>query len=168
LHEVSIQEAMNTYYDLADEEDDRLKSVPLPDTRRQILGEYDYKRNLLKLTVPTLDQRISNINNEDKIRFASQIKAAANDPELDIDANTRDLVNQAFEIFNGFMATVDSQQIKGSENATEIKRNMKQNAIEQLNAIGSKDQSGVVKQITRMSFKGLMSYKVHDARNTIR
>lgn len=168
LNEVTIQEAMNTYFDLSDEEDSRLKGVPLPDARRQILDEYDYKRNVLKMTVPFLDERISKLNNEDKVIFASKVRAAANDPGLTIAPEVRDLVNQSFEVFNGFMSAINSPQIVNSENATEVKRTLKSQALDQLDALSSKDTSGVVKQIIRNSFKGLMTYKVHDAQNTIR
>jgi tRNA A37 N6-isopentenylltransferase MiaA len=123
----------------------------------------------MMIAVPYLAERLQNMaNNEVKAQFINNVYSIANMPDAEISSVTRDNINKAYDIYNNFITIVDSPEIKNANNSPEIKRNLKQNALDELNQLASEDQSGIVKQLIRIAFKGLMNAKSRDAQNTIR
>jgi hypothetical protein len=169
LDEVIMQDTMNAYFDLNDQETEALNGVASPDSRRMILDKFQEQRRNMMLAVPYLAERLQNMaNNEVKAQFINNVYSIANMPDAEISSVTRDNINKAYDIYNNFITIVDSPEIKNANNSPEIKRNLKQNALDELNQLASEDQSGIVKQLIRIAFKGLMNAKSRDAQNTIR
>jgi len=92
----------------------------------------------------------------------------ANDPDVDVDPEVRDAVNTSYDVYKKFISDVNSDTIVGASNSTEIKRILKDQALQELNVLAKEDKSGIVKELIRNSFKGLMNAKVRDAQNTIK
>ena len=168
INEVTMQNAINEYFDLYDQESKALVNNALGDSRRQILDDYENRRRVLKLGTPYLTQRIEKLaNNEEKAKFLSSVQTLNNSEEINVSKETKDYVNQAFDVYHNFMYRVNSADILTASNSAEIKRNLKARAFAQLEDLSRADSSGVVKQITRIAFKGLMNARSRDAQNTV-
>jgi hypothetical protein len=169
LDEVVLQDAVNTYFDLDEEESVQLQQVSNPDTRRQLLQVTTEKKRLMQVQIPMLEQRIRNMaDNEEKTKFLNNVYQIANDPKVSIDQNTRNAVNGAYEVYGKFLSDLNDDNIRLASNATEIKRTLKTKAMFDLQELAKQDESGIIKELIRNAFKGLMNGKVHDASNTIK
>jgi hypothetical protein len=168
LNEVVMQDSVNAYYDLTDEETSALVGKILPDERRTVLDRYAEKKKQMLLTTPYLEEKIGNFaNNEAKAKFLNDVYSIVNDTNVNIDPNVRSTVTRAFQVYNNFMASVNSIEVRQASNSTEIKRTLKQNALQELTTLSNMDDTKTVEQLVRISFKGLMNAKSRDAQNTI-
>jgi hypothetical protein len=169
LEEVVLQDAINTYFDLDDEENANLQGVANPSTRRQIMAVTTEKKRIMQIQIPMLGERLRNMaDNEEKTKFLNNVYQVANDPEVTIDQSTRDSVNNAYSVYEKFLYEINLEQVRQASNSSEIKRTLKTQAMLDLQELSDQDQSGIVKELIRNSFKGLMNAKVHDAQNTIK
>lgn len=169
LDEVLMQDTINAYFDLDDQETAELQNVVSADVRRQIINRYTELKQNMTLSVPYLAERLQNMaDNEAKAQFLNNVYSIANMSDVDIPTDTRNNVNEAYDIYNNFITSVERPEIKNAENSAAIKRFIKQDALDQLDALAERDQSGIVKQLIRVAFKGLMNAKSRDAQNTIR
>jgi hypothetical protein len=169
LEEVVLQDAVNAYFDLDDEENANLSGVANPSTRRQIMAVTTEKKRIMQIQIPMLEQRLRNMaDNEEKTKFLNNVYQVANDPEVTIDQNTRDSVNNAYSIYEKFLYEINLEPVREASNSSEIKRTLKTQAMFDLQELADQDESGIVKELIRNSFKGLMNAKVRDAQNTIK
>ena len=169
LSEVTLQDSVNKYFDLDDEETRLLEGMSSADSRRTILQQTTEKKRLMKMQIPALEGRIANMaDNEEKTKFLSDVYLIANDPDVDIDPATRESVNQAYDVYNQFLSDIEQDVVRLSSNSSEIKRTFKTRTLIELEAIAAQDESGVVKELLRSSIKGLMNAKSRDAQNTIK
>jgi hypothetical protein len=168
LDEVTLQESINNYYDIEDEESLQLSTTPLADDRRNIIMRHQELRRLMKLQTPKLETRISNMaDNEEKTKFLTNAYTVANDQSIDIKQETRDSVNAAYAIYEKFLLDTESETTRLASNSSDMKRSFRDDAFIALEALAKEDESGVVKELFRHSLKGLMNAKSRDARNTI-
>ena len=168
LDEVTLQESINNYYDIEDQESLQLSTTPLADDRRNIIMRHQELRRLMKLQTPKLETRISNMaNNEEKTKFLTNAYTVANDQSIDIKQETRDSVNAAYAIYEKFLLDTESETTRLASNSSDMKRSFRDDAFIALEALAKEDESGVVKELFRHSLKGLMNAKSRDARNTI-
>jgi hypothetical protein len=168
LDEVTLQDAINVYFDIDDEETAMLEGITDPAQRKAILDINTEKKRGMKIQIPTLEARVANLaDNEEKTKFLSNVFQLANDPSVDIDQKTRDSVNTAYDIYKKFISNANSDTIIDASNSTDVKRALKDQALQELNLLAKEDKSGVVRELIRNSFKGLMNAKVRDAQNTI-
>ena len=107
-------------------------------------------------------------DNEEKTKFLNNVYQVANDPEVTINQNTRDSVNNAYSIYEKFLYEINLEPVREASNSSEIKRTLKTQAMFDLQELADQDESGIVKELIRNSFKGLMNAKVRDAQNTIK
>ncbi len=168
LDEVTLQQSINDYFDIEDQESLQLSTTPLPDDRRSIIMRHQELRRLLKLQTPKLETRLENIaNNEAKTKFLTDAYTVANDPDIDIKPEVRSSVNAAFKIYEKFLLDTESETTRLASNSSDMKRAFRDDAFVELEALIKQDESGVVKELFRHSLKGLMNAKSRDARNTI-
>ena len=169
LDEVTLQDSINVYFDIDDEETAMLEGITDPAQRKAILDLNTAKKRNMKIQVPTLEARVANLaDNEEKTKFLSNVFQVANDPDVDVDPEVRDAVNTSYDVYKKFLSDVNSDSIVGASNSTQVKRALKDQALEELNLLAKEDESGIVKELIRNSFKGLMNAKVRDAQNTIK
>lgn len=169
LEEVVLQDVVNAYFDLDDEENANLTGVVNPSTRRQIMAVTTEKKRIMQIQVPMLEQRIRNMaDNEEKTKFLNNVYQVANDPDVNIEQNTRDSVNMAYGVYEKFLNDINLDHVRQASNSVEIKRTLKTQAMFELQELANQDESGIIKELIRNSFKGLMNAKVHDAQNTIK
>ena len=169
LEEVVLQDAVNAYFDLDDEENASLTGVVNPSTRRQIMAVTTEKKRIMQIQIPMLEQRIRNMaDNEAKTKFLNNVYQIANNPEVAIEQNTRDSVNNAYFVYEKFLNDINLDHVRQASNSTEIKRTLKTQAMFDLQELADQDESGIVKELIRNSFKGLINAKVQDAQNTIK
>lgn len=169
LDEVTLQDSINVYFDIDDEETTMLEGVTDPAQRKAILDINTEKKRGMKIQVPTLEARVANLaDNEEKTKFLSNVFQVANDPDVDVDPKTRDAVNASYDVYKKFLSNVNSDTVIQADNSTDVKRALKDQALQELNLLAKEDESGVVKELIRNSFKGLMNAKVRDAQNTIK
>lgn len=169
LDEVALQDSINVYFDIDEEETAMLEGVTDPAQRKAILDLNTAKKRNMKIQVPTLEARVANLaDNEEKTKFLSNVFQVANDPDVNVEPEVRDAVNASYDVYKKFLSDVNSDTIIGASNSTEVKRILKDQALQQLNVLAKEDKSGVVKELIRNSFKGLMNAKVRDAQNTIK
>jgi hypothetical protein len=168
LDEVTLQDSVNRYFELDDEETNQIKGTPLPDDRRSIIMRFEERKRLMKISTPMLESRVSNMaNNEEKTRFLNNVYLAANDQNVNIDPKTRESVNTAYNIYNNFLNQIERDEIRLASNSAAIKRHYKEQAMLELLELSKQDESGAVKELIRNSLRGLMNAKSRDAQNTI-
>jgi hypothetical protein len=168
LDEVTLQESINNYYDLEDQETLQLSTTPLADERRNIIMRHQELKRLMKIQTPKLENQISNIaNNEKKTKFLTDAYLVANDKSIDIKPEVRSSVNAAFDIYEDFLLKTECETTRLASNSSDMKRAFRDDAFVELEALIEQDKSGVVKELFRYSLKGLMNAKSRDARNTI-
>jgi hypothetical protein len=168
LDEVTLQETINNYFDIEDEESLQLATTPLPDARRSIIKRHQEQKRLMKLQTPKLETRLENMaDNEAKTKFLTNAYSVANDPDVDIKQETRDSVNKALAIYEDFLLKTESETTRLASNSSDMKRAFRDKAFLELEALAKADESGVVKELLRHSIRGLMNAKSRDARNTI-
>ena len=169
LEEVVLQDAVNAYFDLDDQENANLTGVVNPSTRRQIMAVTTEKKRIMQIQIPMLEQRIRNMaDNEEKTKFLNNVYQVANDPDVNVEQNTKDSVNKAYSVYEKFLNDINLEHVRQASNSVEIKRTLKTQAMFDLQELANQDESGIVKELIRNSFKGLMNAKVHDAQNTIK
>jgi hypothetical protein len=168
LDEVTLQESINNYFDLEEQESLQLSTTPLPDDRKNIIMRHQELRRLMKLQTPKLETRLENIaDNEEKTKFLTNAYTVANDPDINIKPEVRSAVNDAFAIYEDFLLKTESETTRLASNSSDMKRSFRDDAFVELEALIKQDKSGVVKELFRHSLKGLMNAKSRDARNTI-
>jgi hypothetical protein len=169
LDEVTMQDSINKYFELDDEETNQIKGTPLPDDRRSIIMRFEERKRLMKISTPMLESRVSNMaDNEEKTRFLNNVYLAANDQSIDIAPETRKAVNDAYDIYNNFLSEIERDQVRLASNSAAMKRHYKEQAMIQLLELSKQDESGAVKELIRNSLRGLMNAKSRDAENTIK
>lgn len=163
---VTMQQHVNAYYDLAQQEADALRSIPFSqmDTRKSIVSSYQDKRRILKLQVPGLETFIaSGVDNTDALDFINNAYAYANDTTANIPKDLAKKIINAHDIYQQFMDyanQIDSLQIS---NASEVKLAEKQRAIAQIENIIQSDNTNVVDQYFKYGLLKLMTAKSRDA-----
>jgi hypothetical protein len=168
LNDVAMQEMENAYYDLDDQEEKELALAIQPDDRRAIINDYKKRRNLMKMQTPALEDYInSGSRNKEKYEFLNNVIALSRDENIDIDPRARAYVEEAYKIFDGFMVFADSDYARNHYDPAELKHAKKLEVLNELETLASEDKSGIVKQLIRISFRGLMNSKSREADGTI-
>jgi hypothetical protein len=163
---VILQEYANAYYDLADLEAEDLRTIPFTDVtlRRSALGAYQKKREEFMLKVPGLDEYIkSGADNTDAAEFVQSAYNYANSNGAAIKPEVRNKINQAYEIYNQFMAYANQIDAMDPSGAADMKRAQKNAAIEEIQKIIDSDPSKTVEQYFKYGLLKLMTAKSRDA-----
>lgn len=162
---VWMQEYVNAYYDLADEEALELKSVPLHHTseRRALLASYDEKKKQLKLSVPGLDKYIENTDNFEAYDFVNNAYNYAISPNADVSKNLKESIISAYNLYIDFMNTTNYIDSLNAANGTEIKRAEKEKTINAIKELIKSDSTRTVEQYYNYGLKKLINAKTRDA-----
>ena len=168
LDEVTMQDSVNKYFELDDEETAQIQGTPLADDRRSIIMRFEERKRLMKISTPILESRVANMaDNEEKTRFLNNVYLAANDENVNIAPEVRESVNNAYDVYNNFLNQIERDEVRLASNSAAIKRHYKEQAMLELFELAKSDESGAVKELIRNSLRGLMNAKSRDAQNTI-
>jgi hypothetical protein len=163
---VTMQQHVNAYYAIADEEAAALKTIPFsdPDSRRAVTTEYQDKRRIVKLAVPGLDSYLrSGVDNTDAEDFVNNAFAFANDPSSDAPKEVKKKIVNAYNIYQNFMSVAAQIDAMGMSSPSEVKRQEKDKAIAQIRNIISSDDTKTVEQYFNYGLLKLMTAKSKDA-----
>jgi hypothetical protein len=164
-----MQDSVNKYFELDDQETAEISGTPLPDDRKSIIYRYQEQKRLMKISTPMLESRVSNMaNNEEKTKFLSNVYLLANDETVDIDPKSRESIKLAYNIYNEFLTNIERESVRLASNSADIKRYYKDESMIKLQELAKQDETGVVKELIRNSLRGLMNAKSRDAQNTIK
>lgn len=162
---VWMQEHVNAYYDLADQEEQELKSTPLHYTaeRRAVTNKYEEKRNLIKLSVPGLEYHIQNTDNLEAYTFVNNGYNYASSPEADAPAELKEGIVTAYNLYLDFMSTANNIDSANAANGTEMKRAAKQQTIDAIQELIRSDSTKTIEQYYNYGLKKLINARTRDA-----
>ena len=107
---VMLQEHANRYYDIGEEEENDIRTIPFSDVqaRRSALGTYDRLKQELMLSVPGLDDFIKQgVDNSDATEFVGSAYNYVNTPGASVKPEVAQKINEAYEIYNEFIKYAD-------------------------------------------------------------
>jgi hypothetical protein len=118
-----VAQDKQTYYDIARREKEILSNESDPETRANIIKEATNARQALKdanpLLVPELIGEGNDIGKEGVM--LQQVEQIVNNPNVDIDAGTRQRMQLAIKLMNDYIAFVKNPDLKNADNAVELK-----------------------------------------------
>ena len=162
---VWMQEYVNAYYDLGDQEALELKGIPLHYTaeRRALLAQYDEKKKNLKLTVPGLSEYIENSDKSEAYNFVNNAYNYATSPNADAPESVKQDIATAYNLYSDFIYTANYIDSLNAANGTELKRAEKEKTIKAIQELIKSDPTRTVEQYYNYGLKKLINAKTRDA-----
>ena len=163
---VMLQQHANDYYDISDKEEEELRGIPFTNAnlRRASLQAYENLRKQKMLAVPGLDDFIKNgVDNSDASDFIQSAYNYANSEGSSVKPETRDKINQAYQIFNEFVQYADYINTLDPSGAADLKRIEKEKAKAKIQSLVDSDTSKVLEQYYKYGLLKLMNAKSRDA-----
>jgi hypothetical protein len=163
---VMLQEHANRYYDIGEEEENDIRSIPFSNVqaRRSTLDTYDRLKQEIMLSVPGLDDFIKQgIDNSDATEFVGSAYNYVNTPGASVKPEVAQKINEAYEIYNEFIKYADYINTLDPSGAADIKRIQKDKAKEAIQKIIESDNSKTVEQFYKYGLLKLMNAKSRDA-----
>lgn len=163
---VMLQEHANRYYDLGEQEEEDIRSIPFSnvDARRSSLNTYDRLKEELMLSVPGLDDFIKQgVDNSSATEFVNSSYNYVNSPGAAVKPEVAQKINEAYEIYNEFIKYADYINTLDPSGAADIKRAQKEKAKEEIQRIIESDSSKTVEQFYKYGLLKLMNAKSRDA-----
>jgi hypothetical protein len=162
---VWMQEHVNAYYELGDQEEQELKSTPLHYTaeRRAVTNKYKEKRNLIKLSVPGLEYYIQNTDNLEAYNFTNDAYNYASSPEANAPPKLKEGIVSAYNLYLDFMTTANNIDSLNAANGTEMKRAAKQQTIDAIQELIKSDSTKTIEQYYNYGLRKLINARTRDA-----
>lgn len=163
---VTMQQHVNAYYAIADQEAAALKEVRFNDpvSRRAITTEYENKRRIVKLSIPGLDAYLrSGTHNTESEDFVNNAFAFANDPNTDAPKEIKQKIIDAYNVYQNFMSLAAQIDRMGMSSPSDVKRAEKDKAIAQIKILIKSDSTKTVEQYFNYGLLKLMTAKSKDA-----
>ena len=162
---VWMQEYVNRYYDLGEQEALELKSIPLHFTaeRRSLLTQYDKKKKELKLAVPGLSEYIENSDKSEAYNFVNNAYNYATSPNADISEDVKQDIVTAYNLYSDFIYTANYIDSLNAANGTDLKRAEKEKTINAIQELIDSDSTRTVEQYYNYGLKKLINAKTRDA-----
>jgi hypothetical protein len=163
---IVMQKHVNLYYDLADQEVEELRKTPFgsTDARKAIMQNFTEKRRIMKLAVPGLENFLrSGASNEDAANFVAGALSFAKDPYSDAPDEVKVKIIEAYNIYDSFLQTANQIDSMDPANASDIKRQYKDQAIAQIRTLIDGDTTKVVKQYFESGLLKLMTARSREA-----
>jgi len=163
---VMLQEHANDYYNIGEREEEDLRNIPFTNTqlRRAALDAYTKLREQKMLGVPGLDDYIKgDVANSDASNFVQSAYNYANSEGSAVKPETRDKINQAYQIFNEFMEYANYINTLDPSGASDLKRIEKEKAKAKIQELVNSDTTKVLEQYYKYGLLKLMNAKSRDA-----
>ena len=160
-----MQEYVNLYYDLGEQEATELKGIPLHYTaeRRALLAQYDEKKKQLKLSVPGLDEYIQNSDKSEAFNFVNNTYNYAVSPNADVAPELKQDIMTAYNLYSDFLYQVNYIDSLNAANGAELKRAEKERTVNAIKKLIKSDSTRTVEQYYNYGLKKLINAKTRDA-----
>jgi hypothetical protein len=162
-----LQQSVNKYYDINNQEANQLMNIGFNDlqVRQQIVNAAAKERLKLEIAVPGLKEALSpTVSTKDAVDFVNNAHTFANAYPNKVDANVLTALNTMYGIYTQFIDQVDNVNSYNYSNANDIKMNMKNQAVQQIEQIIASDPTKVLQQYYDYGIKRIMNEHVRDAR----
>ena len=169
-NDVMLKESANAYYDINNQEQADLIGVPFAnaDLRRASMSAYTKQRKILLLQTPGLEDYIkSGADNSDAADFIQSTYNYVNSVDASVDPKTKELINQAYIIYNEFIDYANRINTLEFTDGAEMKRTEKDKAIRKIEELVKSDPTKTVEQYYKYGLLKLMNSKSRDANVTI-
>jgi len=162
---VYMQEYVNAYYDLDEQEAAELKATPLHYTaeRRALTQKYDQLKKDLKLSVPGLEYYIQNSDKTEAYNFVNDAYNYINSPDADVSEDVKLNIATAYNLYTNFILTTDYIDSLNAANGTELKRAEKEKTVNAIKELIKSDPTRTIEQYYNYGLKKLINAKTRDA-----
>lgn len=163
---VTMQQYVNEYYALGDQEAIELKAIPLNNLamRREIITQYDVKKAQLQLSVPGLENYIrSGIDNTDAFDFVNNAYNYAMSNGSDVPREARENISLAYNLYIDFIASANFIDSLDAANGPDLKRAEKERTINAIKKIIADDSTRTVEQYFNYGLSKLINARSKDA-----
>jgi hypothetical protein len=163
---VSMQQYINQYYELSDQEAEELRVIPFSyvAARREVVEKYKQQRKIMNISVPGLENYIkSGVDNTEAFEFVNNAFNYATSDGAAIDPMVKESIITAYNLYNDFIAKADRINASGAANGAELKRAEKEKVTEALKELYLQDPTGAVEQYYNYGLKKLINAKSKDA-----
>jgi hypothetical protein len=163
---VTMQQHVNEYYSLSDQEALELKSIPFNNIalRREVMAQYDRKKEQLQLSVPGLENYIkSGVDNTDAFDFVNNAYNYATSSGSNIPKEARENISLAYNLYVNFIASANFIDSLDTPNAADLKRAEKEKTINAIKEIIASDSTKTVEQYFNYGLSKLINARSKDA-----
>ena len=162
LQDVLVAEDKKAYYDIATAEKEKLSQVADIFERKNIIARATRAREALKMGNPLLNAALTGGGNEvaTEERMLTTLSEAINDPDVPMNEQTRTKMKIAINSVRQFVNFATDPNIDRFINATETKRNMKQQLLADLEELAAGDPA--IREAQRAVFRSLINYYSRD------
>jgi hypothetical protein len=163
---VWMQEYVNNYYDLGDQEALELKAIPLHYTaeRRALLAKYDKKKAELKQGVPGLEFYIQNTDNNEAYDFVNNAYNYVTSPGADAPEDIKQDIAAAYNLYTDFIYRTNYIDSLNAANGTELKRAEKEKTVNAIKELIKSDSTRTIEQYYNYGLKKLINATTRDAK----
>jgi hypothetical protein len=165
-NKVTMQQYVNEYYALGDQESIELKAIPFNNIplRREVASQYDLKKQQLQLSVPGLENYIkSGVENTDAFDFVNNAYNYAISDSSDVKPEVRKNIVLAYNLYINFIASANFIDSLDSANAADLKREEKEKTINAIKQIIANDSTKTVEQYFNYGLSKLINARSKDA-----
>jgi hypothetical protein len=161
-----MQEYVNNYYDLGDQEALELKAIPLHYTaeRRALLAKYDKKKAELKQGVPGLEFYIQNTDNNEAYDFVNNAYNYVTSPGADAPEDIKQDIAAAYNLYTDFIYRTNYIDSLNAANGTELKRAEKEKTVNAIKELIKSDSTRTIEQYYNYGLKKLINATTRDAK----
>ena len=163
---VTMQQHVNEYYSLGDQEALELKSIPFNNIalRRDTMSKYDEKKQQLQLSVPGLENYIkSGVDNTDAFDFVNNAYNYAMSSGSNIPREARENISLAYNLYVNFIARVNYIDSLDAANGPDLKRAEKEKTVNAIKEIIARDSTKTVEQYFNYGLSKLINARSKDA-----
>ena len=163
---VTMQQHVNEYYSLGDQEALELKAIPFNNIalRREVMSQYDRKKEQLQLSVPGLENYIkSGVDNTDAFDFVNNAYNYAVSSGSNIPKEARENISLAYNLYVNFIASANYIDSLDTPNAADLKRAEKEKTINAIKEIIANDSTKTVEQYFNYGLSKLINARSKDA-----
>lgn len=162
LQDVLVAEDKKAYYDIATAEKEKLSQVADIFERKNIINRATRAREALKTGNPLLNVALTGGGNEvaTEERMLTTLSEAINDPDVPLNDASRTKMKIAINSVRQFVNFATDPNIERFINATETKRNMKQQLLADLEELSAGDPA--IREAMRAVFRSLINYYSRD------
>lgn len=163
---VSMQQYINAYYSLGDQEALELKAVPFSNValRREVIAKYDEEKRKIKLAVPGLENYIATgADNTDAFEFVNNAYNYVTSPNASVPSNVKENIILAYSLYTDFIAKANYINSLDAGNAADLKRAEKEKTVNAIKQIIENDSTKTVEQYFNYGLSKLINAKSKDA-----
>ena len=161
-----MQQYINAYYALGDQEAAELKAVPFSNValRREVIAKYDEEKRKIKLAVPGLENYIATgADNTDAFEFVNNAYNYVTSPNASVPNDVKENIIRAYNLYTDFIAKANYINSLDAANAADLKRAEKEKTVNAIKQIIKNDATKTIEQYFNYGLSKLINAKSKDA-----